>query len=74
MPARQNKPYRVKVESYVLVNAGSVGAAKAKAEVALRKAVIASYESTTIDAQMWADGWSGYGFLAKSTEVWKEDE
>ena len=70
----RDKTYRVKVESYVLVNAGSVGAAKAKAEVALRKAVIASYESTTIDAQMWADGWVHFGFLAKSTEVWKEDE
>ena len=32
----RDKTYRVKVESYVLVNAGSVGAAKAKAEVALQ--------------------------------------
>lgn len=70
----RDKTYRVKVESYVLVNAGSVGAAKAKAEVALRKSVIASHTSDSETRPMWGDDWTGFSFLAKSTEVWKENE
>ena len=73
MPVRQNKPYRVRVEAFVLVNAHNVEFAKANAEVALRKAVIKSYESTNdSEAGMWASGWEGFGFLAKSARVYED--
>ena len=75
MPVRQSKPYRVRVEAFVLVNAHNVEFAKANAEVALRKAVIKSYESTNdSEARMWGDGWQAYGFLAKSATVWDDGE
>ena len=75
MPVRQSKPYRVRVEAFVLVNAHNVEFAKANAEVALRKAVIKSYESTNdSEARMWGDGWQAYGFLAKSAMVWGDGE
>ena len=70
----RDKTYRVCVHSYVLVNAGSVGAAKAKAEVALRKAVIASHTSDSETRPMWGDDWTQFGFLAKSTEVIGDDD
>jgi hypothetical protein len=54
--------YRVKVESYVMVNARNEKDAKAVAEVALRKAVAKDYRETTLDH--WSEPWEGFGFLA----------
>lgn len=61
--------YRVKVDSYVVVNAESIAYAKANAELALRKAVQAVYESGDLStANMLASGWQHYGFEAKKAE------
>ena len=58
--------YRVKVDSYVVVNADSIAYAKANAELALRKAVQAVYESGDLStANMLASGWQLYSFQAK---------
>jgi hypothetical protein len=54
--------YRVKVESYVVVNARNEKDAKAVAELAVRHAIAKDYRET--DLERWADGWEGFGFLA----------
>ena len=59
--------YRVRVESYVVVEARSIGQAKERAEVALRKAVAADYQSGD-DGGRWADGWNYFAFEAKKAE------
>ena len=56
--------YRVKVESFVLINARNVEQAKARAELALRKAVREAY----LESRDFADGWEQYGWLAKKAE------
>jgi hypothetical protein len=52
--------YRVKVESYVVVEGRNVAEAKAHAELAVRKAIKAAY----VGDERFADGWDRFGFLA----------
>lgn len=57
--------YRVKVNSFVVVRARDQKDALARAELALRQAVTASYESDDRKiADQWADGWHLFGFQA----------
>jgi len=62
--------YRVRVMSYVVVEARNAVEAKAKAEVGLRHAVSTAYRQTS----MFADGWHLYGWEAKKAEKVPEDE
>lgn len=62
--------YRVKVESYVVVEARNVAQAKARAETGLRYAVSDAYRQT----ELFADGWHLYGWAAKKAERVAEDE
>ena len=62
--------YRVRVESYVVVEARNVEQAKARAELALRKAVKIEYA----EGDTFADGWHLYGWAAKKAEKVAEDE
>jgi hypothetical protein len=62
--------YRVKVESYVVVEASNVGQAKARAELALRKAIREAY----LESGDFADGWELYGWQAKKAERLGEDD
>lgn len=61
--------YRVRVESYVVVEARSIGQAKERAEVALRKAVAEDYRRMPerLDRR-WADDWQLFAFEAKKAE------
>lgn len=61
-----SKPYRVKVETYIVVTAKSNSDAKAKAELAVRQAVADSYRSEGV--AYWGDGWEAYSFRARSSE------
>lgn len=59
------KRYRVRVESWVVVEAANVTQAKARAELALRKAVREAY----LESHDFADGWELYGWQAKKAEA-----
>ena len=62
--------YRVRVEAHVVVEAKSNTDARAKAELAVRQAVAASYrEGGSPD---WSDGWEGYAFRARSSERYED--
>lgn len=58
--------YRVRVESFVVVDATSNSDAKAKAELAVRQAVADSYRSE--GSPHWADDWQSFGFRARGSE------
>lgn len=62
--------YRVRVESYVVVEARNVSDAKATAEMALRSAVKTAYA----EGDAFADGWHLYGWEAKKAEKVGEDD
>ena len=65
--------YRVKVESYVVVEAQNQTRAKAKAEIAHRKA-IAHWYAHNQTPPFLADGWELYGWQAKKAERVSDDE
>jgi hypothetical protein len=65
--AKKRAQYRVKVQAFVVVPAGSAGAAKAKAEVSLRKAVRESFLTDSGSLPLWGDEWDGFGFQAVGT-------
>ena len=56
--------YRVRVEVFVLVDAKSNTDARAKAELAVRKAVKRAY----LDDDGFADGFEAFGFRARGSE------
>ena len=56
--------YRVRVEVFVLVDAKSNTDARAKAELAVRKAVKRAY----LDDDGFADGFDAFGFRARGSE------
>lgn len=56
--------YRVRLEVFVLVDAKSNTDAKAKAELAVRKAVKRAY----LDDDGFADGFEAFGFRARGSE------
>lgn len=64
--------YRVKVESYVVVEGHNIADAKARAELALRNAVGYVYRSD-MDIGL-ADGWELYAWQAKKAERLPDDE
>lgn len=64
------KPYRVKVEAFVVVPARTATDAKARAELALRKAVVVDYLAD--QTQRWADAWEGFGFRARGAERYED--
>lgn len=59
--------YRVKVESWVVVEARNGTVAKAKAEIAHRKA-IAHWYAHNQDPPEFADGWHLFSWCAKKAE------
>ena len=65
--------YRVRVESYVVVEARNGTVAKAKAEIAHRKAIAHWYAHNQEPPEL-ADGWELYGWQAKKAERVAEDE
>lgn len=64
------KPYRVKVETYVLVQARSLMDARAQAELAVRQAVADAYRAD--HGNRLADGWEAYGFRARAATVYDD--
>lgn len=62
--------YRVKVEVHVLVEARDMMAAKAKGEMAVRRAVIHWYRHDE-SGNNFADNWEGFSFRAKKAERWE---
>ncbi len=60
--------YRVKVESWVVVEARNATDAKATAELALRSAIKTAYA----EGDTFADGWHLYGWEAKKAEKVEE--
>lgn len=65
--------YRVKVESYVVVEAENQTRAKAKAEIACRKAVGYWY-AQELGPPYFADGWELFGWQARKAERIEDDE
>lgn len=63
--------YRVKVESYCVVEARTVIEAKVQAELAHRRVIEESYR---LDAGRWGDGWEHFGWQAKKAERLTDDE
>jgi hypothetical protein len=71
--------YRVKVESFVCVEARNVEQAKARAELALRKVIRNEYtyelmSETDGVAPLFAEGWELFGFNAKKAERIADDD
>ena len=62
--------YRVRVEAHVVVEAKSNTDARAKAELAVRQAVAASYREG--DSPDWSDGWEAFGFRARGSERYED--
>ncbi len=69
--ATEAKRYRVRVESFVVVEAANVSQAKARAELKVRQAVRISYSN---QPDQWGDGWELFGFNAKKAERVPDDE
>ena len=65
--------YRVRVESYVVVEARNAVQAKAWAELALRKVVSHEYTYEELGS-LFADGWHLYGWEAKKAVKVTDDE
>jgi hypothetical protein len=63
--------YRVRVVSYCVVEARNVTDAKARAELAHRRAIEQSYRT---EEGQWGDGWEHYGWEAKKVERLPDDE
>lgn len=64
--------YRVRVDSYVVVEARNVVEAKARAEIALRQAVAADYR-TDVHGR-WGEGWHLFGWQSKKAERVNDDD
>lgn len=62
--------YRVKVESWIVVEARNVTDAKAKAELAHRKTIEVAYMGT---AGRFSEPWELYGWQAKKAERINDD-
>ena len=62
MPIRKPNRYRVCVKSYVVVQARNAKEAPAKAELAVRQAIEASYRDD--EGGRWGEPWERFGFQA----------
>lgn len=62
--------YRVRVDTYVVVEARNVSDAKAKAELALRSAIKTAYA----EGDTFADGWHLFSWCAKKAEKVTDDD